>query len=79
IYGLPGFDPVNLVFFKPGKGLKRQRTWDEVEVISPDDDLSKQGGHGDSTEEGWESEGEEEGEEAAMTLTSAVLSVAHDK
>ncbi|KAL0570827.1 hypothetical protein V5O48_011123 [Marasmius crinis-equi] len=54
IYGLAGFDPVHLAYFKPGRGLKRQVVWEQEEVITPGDNLSvkvipeKQG------EEGWE-------------------------
>ncbi|KAK1234078.1 hypothetical protein PQX77_002727 [Marasmius sp. AFHP31] len=79
IYALRGFDPVHLQFFKPGRGLKRQRLWGEVEVVDPVDDLTQSNGDVEQREEDWESEGEEEEEEAAMSLTAAVLGVAYDK
>ncbi|KAL0568063.1 hypothetical protein V5O48_013924 [Marasmius crinis-equi] len=79
IYGLVGFDPVHLTYFKPGRGLKRQAVWEQEEVITPGDDLSVEVNPGKQGEEGWESEGEEEEEEEAMTAATAVLGVAFDR
>ncbi|KAK1236160.1 hypothetical protein PQX77_000591 [Marasmius sp. AFHP31] len=79
IYALPGFDPAHLVFFQPGRGLKLQRQWQQVDIVHPEDDLRKDGLTEDQREEDWESEGEEEEEEAAIGLTTTVLGVAYDR